>query len=1427
MIVGSSDAKAPAQELEVTVKSAQGLREASHAGTTDPYCVVEVLGSQSRFQTKTLQRTVNPVWEETGTLIVARNGVVKVTIYDFDNALQDEVLGSVEIPSTSFADGSFEGRLPLQDAQAKGQASLQVGLRVLRNVQAPNSGSTARSSEGGAAALAVPPTLLQAFPDLDTWDQLKPCAPTRATGYGFYLYAQERNSSYSESLRQFFFVDLEDTDANWNMCDLALNAVSILDMFLDTFEGRFVHALAAVRVVRIVRLVRIVSLVPLLGPSKFVEDFSRVSHMAVEQMFNFLVVILASLLVLSVCATNMLWDFPDAEVAACYGNLGATMWTLFKIMTMDGWIDRVETVMVVHPNMLYFYAVFVFLSLSSVSIVPAIFIDILLEDLLKTRDEVRREEKRRKRARRAARRGVKGNYQKYHSSEALLSDSVHQSAESQPKAAWQDDISCHSDSSLSSGSSDADLAVETKAKEAPRSFTSGQRQSQSYHLVSSGPQDHELPLRDHAFQELLDDALESVSRCGELAQLSSELQLIQSGLEAHLQGLLKKLTAGVGSEPSARWPEQGSVKKVSVCTPSETPTLRLPPGRPAGSAYGSAPPGDREGPPRPTAVILERSSCLGQRALYGAASGSRDWWAPFAAMVMPDPFSLTTVPRTVKPEERRPSSQEEAQHLLEAYHRLLDQLLAAQESIEMDQERMAWGLLQAKQANPPDDFLDMQVLGLECTGWRAELARFASVLCRSWHRACVNADPGPGVAGCRSWSHRRPLSVSHAVWSVPAVAVVASETTRRSVSSMRPGLDHRHPLVTMHSATSYDAAAGKLVADECIGRGEVILEDKPILLVEDLPDEDPSGALWASDPEEFLRRCRRLRSQKALASFRKLNAEKRHAVLSLHVPDLEDWLAEEEVSKGDDEAFLFLRVLRVNGIEVPDGRTGLYATACRANHSCLPRARLSVDADGGVRIVALTSIRVGEEVTVSYLSESDLLEPSSIRRKLLSQTWGFLCTCQRCTMPDDRRTYTCPSCREGRIGFRSQYVQLGGATAELDGWAACAACGENAEAEKMANLEQLWARVHRRMPAWCRGADGRALLRGFLHPGAPPLSLSALEEMSEELSTPDELQLEESDRGGPTDAKALSDDLAAAVLLHRELVSRQLDSAVPASEAHWLTADAAGAALEAGLLLLKTSGMDEELLRAFQAQVASLQLQPDELVAAADCRLRSLQRALGKETLTVEAAELLRLKAQCLDLCKPAEAAAVRRHALDVASALLPGDSGYVFLFLDGLELRIRDFEEGCYKLSLAERRLSRCLDDLESQLELEAVQQSGLVDEVLASRLVEQRRVIQLQQVELDQLHFEHQVLAEEAARLREEVMVTISGAMPEEEEFGVSFADAPDSPQASERGRSAASPASAFSPESRLQARRTSARHSGSARRPSARRELNFGAF
>eukprot|EP00434_Breviolum_minutum_P033631 symbB.v1.2.029760.t1/scaffold3294.1/size59574/1 len=97
--------------------------------------------------------------------------------------------------------------------------------------------------------------------------------------------------------------------------------------------------------------------------------------------------------------------------------------------------------------------------------------------------------------------------------------------------------------------------------------------------------------------------------------------------------------------------------------------------------------------------------------------------------MLPDPFRLTTVPRTLKPGEPRPLPTQEARHLIEAYQRLLEELLPAQEAIEADQarqnfaqnslfcvhlmhvfqERMAWGLLQAKQAQPPDASLDMQI----------------------------------------------------------------------------------------------------------------------------------------------------------------------------------------------------------------------------------------------------------------------------------------------------------------------------------------------------------------------------------------------------------------------------------------------------------------------------------------------------------------------------------------------------------------------------------------------------------------------------------------------------------------------------------------------------------------------------------------------
>eukprot|EP00438_Fugacium_kawagutii_P028795 Skav211410 [mRNA] locus=scaffold1528:469106:470656:+ [translate_table: standard] len=208
-------------------------------------------------------------------------------------------------------------------------------------------------------------------------------------GYGIFQFVSQQETPVLESVEVFF---TRGKDAFWHVFDFILNIVSILDIFVNTWEGRFVHGLAAMRVVRAFRLFRI------FASSKFLNDFSRVMHTALLQMLNFCLVIVLSLVLASVVATNMLWDFPDEHVAESYSDLGTTMWTLFKIMTMDGWTVAIQPCLELHPSLLYFFALFVFFSLSSISIVPAIFIELLIEERDKRKLEKQRKRRRRRRA---------------------------------------------------------------------------------------------------------------------------------------------------------------------------------------------------------------------------------------------------------------------------------------------------------------------------------------------------------------------------------------------------------------------------------------------------------------------------------------------------------------------------------------------------------------------------------------------------------------------------------------------------------------------------------------------------------------------------------------------------------------------------------------------------------------------------------------------------------------------------------------------------------------------------------------------------------------------------------------------------------------------------------------------------------------------
>lgn len=61
-------------------------------------------------------------------------------------------------------------------------------------------------------------------------------------------------------------------------------------------------------------------------------------------------------------------------------------------------------------------------------------------------------------------------------------------------------------------------------------------------------------------------------------------------------------------------------------------------------------------------------------------------------------------------------------------------------------------------------------------------------------------------------------------------------------------------------------------------------------------------------------------------------------------------------------------------------------------------------------------VRAGEEITISYLAENNLLEPAYSRQLLIESTKDFICSCPRCTCPADlSRGFACPKCHEGPI----------------------------------------------------------------------------------------------------------------------------------------------------------------------------------------------------------------------------------------------------------------------------------------------------------------------------------------------------------------------------------------------------------------------------
>jgi len=85
----------------------------------------------------------------------------------------------------------------------------------------------------------------------------------------------------------------------------------------------------------------------------------------------------------------------------------------------------------------------------------------------------------------------------------------------------------------------------------------------------------------------------------------------------------------------------------------------------------------------------------------------------------------------------------------------------------------------------------------------------------------------------------------------------------------------------------------------------------------------------------------------------------------------------------------------------------IYPQISRINHDCNPNAIVKADGETQ-RILAVTDIAVGDEITISYLG-LHLYTETSVRRERLLATKYFFCQCPRCMNKDDIAGYIpCP-----------------------------------------------------------------------------------------------------------------------------------------------------------------------------------------------------------------------------------------------------------------------------------------------------------------------------------------------------------------------------------------------------------------------------------
>lgn len=136
--------------------------------------------------------------------------------------------------------------------------------------------------------------------------------------------------------------------SGWNWFDLIIVTICLIPA-----SG----PLSVLRALRVFRVLRLLSVVPSLR--RVISALLR----AIPGMASIMSVLLVIYYVAAVLATHIFGHSQDAELEALFGSIGKSMFTLFQVMTLEGWRqDVAQPAMALYPWSWIFFVVFIIIT---------------------------------------------------------------------------------------------------------------------------------------------------------------------------------------------------------------------------------------------------------------------------------------------------------------------------------------------------------------------------------------------------------------------------------------------------------------------------------------------------------------------------------------------------------------------------------------------------------------------------------------------------------------------------------------------------------------------------------------------------------------------------------------------------------------------------------------------------------------------------------------------------------------------------------------------------------------------------------------------------------------------------------------------------------------------------------------------------------